>query len=735
MKQKISFSLAFFLLIFFFGTVMVFLPGKASAASQVVCSGPSVYVDNSTGEVTISGDVRELHPEQDPGQTSAHVYDSANVGSDITSGDTSGFASYTKHFNNGTYTAYLAGTGTVPLGNTSSSCSAEKPFTVNVGSAVSGACSSTLNTCTSGTFADVTDSSTQHLWSCNGSGGGTTASCTENKASSPGAFTLSSNTCNNETYDLSWTPSSGVWKYWVYSRAWSNGSWGLSGDTTGTSFHWGPGNKGTHMYFQVSADNGAGGFTWSNEVQATACNYSPVCSALHYSCNTGTSPDASKVDGSTAWTWSCNGINTGSSVSCSENKIVGPSPDLTAGSPSFSTAIVNTPVTFSSLVSNTGSAATGASFNNFFQVATDINDPAKITDLSSTQMSALASGGTNTASQTHTFTSVGTYYVRACADKSDRNSGGSIAESNENNNCSGWGTVTPTNIVNCPTGTHWNGTSCVSCGTDTFWNGTSCVPPGSMPSGTLTGSPSICAISSGSSSCTTTLTLNIINRIPGAQTNVTRPTNVEVISNNQIDNIFPFSKSNVTVDYPSTTFYLNHNTLTFATKIINAVCVSGTGWNSAQKKCVPIVLDPINVSIFANPASMTLPTNYTTLNWVTEGNPDSCTATGDWSGTKNKISGSENKTSLSVGTHSYTINCFKTGKPNATSTITVVVNPVGTVFNGSCGDNPSHFICSSGTSLHQKSSPSKWTWDCVGSGANHTNDSCTERNIPGYKEN
>ena len=42
---------------------------------------------------------------------------------------------------------------------------------------VNGQCSATLNMCTAGSPNDITDSATQHLWQCTGSGGGTTASC------------------------------------------------------------------------------------------------------------------------------------------------------------------------------------------------------------------------------------------------------------------------------------------------------------------------------------------------------------------------------------------------------------------------------------------------------------------------------------------------------------------------------------------------------------------------------
>src|SRR3989339_797482 len=46
------------------------------------------------------------------------------------------------------------------------------------------------------------------------------------------------------------------------------------------------------------------------------------CSSTHYSCNAGTS--ASNVSDTTAWTWSCTGLNGGTSASCSETKSLTP---------------------------------------------------------------------------------------------------------------------------------------------------------------------------------------------------------------------------------------------------------------------------------------------------------------------------------------------------------------------------------------------------------------------------
>ncbi len=46
-----------------------------------------------------------------------------------------------------------------------------------VSTPINGSCSATLNQCLTGAFSDVADTSTNYLWSCLGSNGGTTASC------------------------------------------------------------------------------------------------------------------------------------------------------------------------------------------------------------------------------------------------------------------------------------------------------------------------------------------------------------------------------------------------------------------------------------------------------------------------------------------------------------------------------------------------------------------------------
>jgi len=143
-----------------------------------------------------------------------------------------------------------------------------------------------------------------------------------------------------------------------------------------------------------------------------------------------------------SWTTIPGGSVTGNNLIW-RNFACGPTPNLIAASPSPSTATVGVAQTFSSTITNNGTAGTGASFSNFFQRATAANGGGTITAFTSTTMTALANGASNTAtSPSYTFPSAGTYSVRACADKTNAASTGTIAESNEGDNCSAW-----TNVV------------------------------------------------------------------------------------------------------------------------------------------------------------------------------------------------------------------------------------------------------------------------------------------------
>lgn len=76
---------------------------------------------------------------------------------------------------------------------------------------VNGACGATNNACNAGTLSDTADSSTQYLWSCLGSSGGSNASCSLNKPIN-GVCSATHNNCSSGT--SSDTPDSPTQYLW-----------------------------------------------------------------------------------------------------------------------------------------------------------------------------------------------------------------------------------------------------------------------------------------------------------------------------------------------------------------------------------------------------------------------------------------------------------------------------------------------------------------------------------------
>lgn len=151
-------------------------------------------------------------------------------------------------------------------------------------------------------------------------------------------------------------------------------------------------------------------------------------------------------------------------------------PNLTAGAIGQTTAMVGTTLWFTTTISNTGDVSTGTSFLNFFQLATAPNGGGTITDLQSVSMATLAASSSGSlSSHGYTFTTAGTYSARACADKSSSSDSGTIAESNENDNCGPWTTITVGTTVAPPAPTNRVG-SCPAPGTSASVSWT--MPPG-----------------------------------------------------------------------------------------------------------------------------------------------------------------------------------------------------------------------------------------------------------------
>lgn len=129
--------------------------------------------------------------------------------------------------------------------------------------------------------------------------------------------------------------------------------------------------------------------------------------------------------------------------------------DLTAGPVYPTSATQNVQVALSALITNQGGGSTETSFDNFFQMSTLPNGGGTITRLNNDSVNTLAASSSATTSINYTFSSAGTFYLRACADKRNESDEGRINESNENNNCGEW-TAFVVGDGSCPL--PWGGT-------------------------------------------------------------------------------------------------------------------------------------------------------------------------------------------------------------------------------------------------------------------------------------
>jgi hypothetical protein len=112
--------------------------------------------------------------------------------------------------------------------------------------------------------------------------------------------------------------------------------------------------------------------------------------------------------------------------------------DLTAGTTTVTTATAGSAKSFTFSIKNIGTGNVNTLFYNFMQVATDPDTDSTITDLAAKSMNSLSAGRSSNYIQSYTFPSNGSYYVRACADKSNRNDAGTVSESDPDNNCGDW---------------------------------------------------------------------------------------------------------------------------------------------------------------------------------------------------------------------------------------------------------------------------------------------------------
>lgn len=259
-------------------------------------------------------------------------------------------------------------------------------------------------------------------------------------------------------------PKAGGWDGWIRLGP-GYGLKSVAGCWEGRA--WGSENIGSLSFKGTAQDGSPYGVVDSNCRATVTCSPDPVAVVINTNTTltatptgfTGT-PTYSWIGGGTPLTGSARtfttqfataGIKTVSvaaaggsqnaSDTCTVTVTATPQPNLIADPIPSVTVTRGAWKDFSSLITNNGSGPTGKPFYSFFQISTSIdadgNMTGTITDLTpAVTTRALAVGDSQTILKAHKFTSAGTFYMRACADKSSSSDSGTINnEISELDNC------------------------------------------------------------------------------------------------------------------------------------------------------------------------------------------------------------------------------------------------------------------------------------------------------------
>ncbi len=345
------------------------------------------------------------------------------------------------------------------------------PFTVNPAS-VNGTCAATHYNCSAGTSINNNpNSASAWTWSCAGSNGGTTASCSEVKT-----YTITASAGIGGTISPSGTQTVAYGGSQSYTIAPSAGYVISSVTVDGMS----KGAIGTYTFSNVTGSHSiSASFSVLPPTTGTVV-LSPNLSSAPWTvsgCTSQTGTGSRTLSGVPAGnctvTWGAVGgyttppsaaqyLSGGGTVQFPATYNPAPLPDLIAGQAAPTTSLfTGVPAAFSATIQNIGNASTGTSFPNFFQVATVPNGGGTVTDLAPTTLGALPQGGISpVTSPSYTFSTPGMYSIRACANKSSSAGGVTVAESNSNNNCSpSW-----TNVSVAQSCAQNQGSQCTSAG-------------------------------------------------------------------------------------------------------------------------------------------------------------------------------------------------------------------------------------------------------------------------------
>ena len=247
---------------------------------------------------------------------------------------------------------------------------------------VNGECGNSVNTCSHGTLRDQADTSTHDRWQCEGTNGGTTASCSKEKyiVTPIPPTTISSKTringvCNNS---ITYGCVAGTSNLKAIADTNTHYRWhcvGVNGGTTATncqkakpvpvngvcnnnqrnSCSAGTANDGaiadTSTYYRWYCEGQYGGITATNCQKAKPTTPTIVlqlpgeCGKSVNTCSHGTLRN--QADTSTHYRWQCEGTNGGTTASCSKEKyIITPIPPTTISSKTRINGVCNNSITY-----------------------------------------------------------------------------------------------------------------------------------------------------------------------------------------------------------------------------------------------------------------------------------------------------------------------------------------------------------------------------------------------------
>ncbi len=236
-------------------------------------------------------------------------------------------------------------------------------------------------------------------------------------------------------------------------------------------------------------------------------------------------------------------------------------------------------------------------------------------------------------STSHIFTNNGIYYLRACADLSDKfDIVGVIDEKIEGNNCSNWVPIT-VGSVNIPgqcatvpnNGTiHYNcsrGSSTNQQSLPTKWtwncvgspatpaNTVSCSELKNIMTGTLTPAKPSCMILSGQSNCSINFSWTVTNREKTTTYIVTPPppSPYNLVHSSTLTSEV---KVPLVVKYNSETFYLVNNLKNLAQSTVTSYCEPGSIWDTISGKCKSNNLPDLTAGVIS-------PTLVSTMDTIT----------------------------------------------------------------------------------------------------------------------